>query len=51
MNSQIEVRKDLIKVMGLMAFIALVLFSIKMYDAKTNEVGKIGKKLLHTYVN
>lgn len=51
MNSQIEVRKDLMKVIGLMALIAVILVSLKMYDAKTNEVGKIGEKLLHTYVN
>lgn len=51
MNSQIEVRKDLIKVIGLMTLITVILFTIKMYDAKTNEVGKIGEKLLHTYVN
>lgn len=51
MNHQVEVRKDLLKVISLMIFIGIILAGIKMYDAKTNEVGKVGEKLLKTYVN
>ena len=51
MSQHIEVRKDLIKVISLMVFMGLILFSIKLYDAKTNEVDKIGKILLDRYVN
>jgi len=51
MNHQVEVRKDLLKVISLMIFIGIILAGIKMYDAKTNQVGKVGEKLLQTYVN
>lgn len=51
MKYQVEVKKDLVKVLSLLALIAVVLTAIKMYDAKTNEVGKVGEKILKTYVN
>ena len=51
MTSQIEVKKELFKVLTVMAFIAIILTAIKMYDTKTNEVGKIGEKILSNYVN
>ena len=51
MTSQIEVKKDLVKVVLLMSLIGLILVAIKMYDAKTNEVGKIGEFILSKYVN
>lgn len=46
MSTQIEVRKDLVKVISLMLIIGVVLVILKMYDAKTNEVGKIGEIIL-----
>ena len=51
MNQQIEIRRDLLRVMSLVACAIVVLIVIKMYDAKTNEVGKIGEKILKRYVN
>jgi hypothetical protein len=51
MTNTFDVQKDLIKVFAVMAFIAIVLVAIKMYDAKTNEVGKIGEFILSKYVN
>lgn len=50
MMQQIEVKKDLIRVIILIAFISIVLITIKMYDTKTNEVGKIGEKLLSQFI-
>jgi hypothetical protein len=51
MNTTIEVKKDLYKVLSVMFFIAVILVVLKMYDAKSNEVSKIGEKILSTYVN
>ena len=51
MNSPLDVKKDLVKVITVMVFIAGILTAIKLYDAKTNEVVKIGEKLLSQYVN
>jgi hypothetical protein len=51
MHTTIEVKKDLFKVLSVMFVIAMLLTAIKLYDTKTNEVGKIGEKILSTYVN
>ncbi len=50
MNHQPEVRKDLLKVFSLIALFVVALVALKMYDAKTNEVAKVGSKLLDSYV-
>lgn len=50
MHYQPEVRKDLLKVFILMLIFVGSLIALKLYDTKTNEVGKIGHKLLKTYV-
>lgn len=46
-----EVRKDLVHIFLLTAFIGLVLGGIKMYDAKTNKVGVFGNILFEKYVD
>lgn len=45
-----EVKKDLVKVITIIIVFAAILTTLKMYDAKTNEIAKIGEKLLSRYV-
>lgn len=51
MKYEIEVRKDLVVVMIILAVFGLGLAALKLYDAKTNEVGKIGEFIMTRFVN
>lgn len=45
-----EVKRDLLKVITIIVIFGAALTLLKMYDAKTNEIAKIGNTLLSRYV-
>ena len=51
MMQKTEVKNDLVRVVMLITFIAIVLTFIKMYDTKTNEVEKIGEKIFSRFID
>lgn len=45
-----DIRKDLLKVFSIIVIFGIFLTALRIYDAKTNEVAKIGNILLNRYV-
>lgn len=45
-----EIKKDLITITIIIVIFAAGLVSLKMYDAKTDQIAKIGHYILSTYV-
>lgn len=50
MKYEVEVKKDLWKVIAIIGVFAIILVGLKLYDAKTNEIALIGNKLLSSFV-